>query len=429
MMNLARNMMSQSLQTSAQGLHGLVSLMGDRGKSGVTALAPCRPFWLAMRYSMSALMSSADHQPDWVAYRGFESMDFCGELLGRFVPPGENRLAWWELRNKLRAFCLFQYVDAILEVPSQGPLNLLNSVQQAKQLGPYKSVWAWEGLGRSYGRRELRRGRSYGMLSEFDTGLLPHQALVPLHVGMGLCFAEQVFEHLDSAPSQAQLRQALRQHLDLCDANARPAYRDACCETLGVVIFNLYPHLIHGIGAALAHDPHSAGLFWHGIGRGAYFAVESMLPLAQSPTHALEFILQSQPASEIRSNLIAGVIWAQVLVNLNNPEILLASLGRFAAAFQAEDGLRDGIASALRIWQLCASDDPWLKAFVNFQPEPKDRQLWNTWVLPACHDGLAEEHHPFQSGEYFRYRSSTKTACSRSAIEQTPILPRPGLGA
>src|SRR5262249_53715930 len=80
----------------------------------------------------------------------FDMLQQSAEVGRWFMPGRENRLAWQEFKNKLQAFDLFEHVDVVLSLPAGPDLSLTALLTQADALGPYRAVWALEGLGRYY---------------------------------------------------------------------------------------------------------------------------------------------------------------------------------------------------------------------------------------------------------------------------------------
>src|SRR5438270_4013917 len=81
---------------------------------------------------------------------GFAMMWMSAEAFKLVVPGRGDRAAWQEFQNKLQTFDLFEYVDATLQLPSGAGLPLAALVERSLALGPYRSVWATEGVGHYY---------------------------------------------------------------------------------------------------------------------------------------------------------------------------------------------------------------------------------------------------------------------------------------
>ena len=70
---------------------------------------------------------------------------------------------------------------------------------------------------------------------------------------MGTAFAEKLFGMLGSNASPAELLQTMERFVDMCRANCRPGWEDACIEPVGLVVRCLYPQLLaarqRGVGS------------------------------------------------------------------------------------------------------------------------------------------------------------------------------------
>jgi hypothetical protein len=168
---------------------------------------------------------------------------------------------WSELQNKIEAFSLFEYADSELGVAGHPGVPLHELVSRAFQLGPYRSVWAMEGLGYCYAGLHSHGG----LFCEDKTSRLPAASLVPLHTGMGLAFAQRVLESMSG--NQSRDFTLLDKFAQLCRDNSQNGYAGAAFEALGLVTRNLYPHLVPVVDAYLSQSEVFLAYFWHGIGR------------------------------------------------------------------------------------------------------------------------------------------------------------------
>ena len=214
------------------------------------------------------------------------------------VLPAAAGLERLELANKLEAFERFQQASAI---------------PHPAELGTYPFLWTAEGLGYAWAavdppRRFLER--------------LPDRAAIPLHTGAALFFATRLLETDRSATG-------LEGWLALWAENALPGYRDLAAEALGLVARNLYPYRVQGLGDWLQWAaPDLAELFWHGVGRGLYFAPTHALPWSGAAGRAFRKACDEPPHEPGRLNATAGLSWALTLVNIRHPEVLADVLWR-----------------------------------------------------------------------------------------------------
>ena len=301
----------------------------------------------------------------------------------RFMP-GESRLAWQELQNKLEVFSLFEHVDLTLRLPPSGNLTLAELMAEASTLGPYRSVWAIEGIGHYYTECMRSGKRKRSILQSDRDGSWPTERLAALHAGMGLSFASEVFETRPAHKSSDELRNRLRVFLSLCHDNSHEGYLDASYEALGLVARNLYPHLLPAIDAELTKlDDRLVGYFWHGVGRAMYFAPSNFLPTNCAPWRAVETALSEPPHELGRCNALAGVIWSLALVNLRQPQVLELFL-KYHPQIAETDVFDNSLRAALLIWRDSSPNDTLIQALGSHHPSnPALIDLWNR-VSRAC---------------------------------------------
>src|SRR5215510_3427809 len=99
---------------------------------------------------LQAATAFAAFSPRYMTKMSFEVLQQSADVFTCLMPGRDNRLAWQELKNKLQAFDLFEHVDIVLSLPTGPDISLPELVAQADALGPYRVVWALEGLGRYY---------------------------------------------------------------------------------------------------------------------------------------------------------------------------------------------------------------------------------------------------------------------------------------
>lgn len=338
--------------------------------------------------------------PRYMLKTAFDVMLQSTDLV-KGITPEEARHSFQEFQNKLQAFYLFEYVDSILGFPEGAVPNLTEMLYRTHSLGPFFSVWATEGVGHYYVYQVAASDRlPHSTLS--DAINVPAENLIPLHTGMGLALAE-VSLNRHSAPEA--LADAFVQ---LCRRNSRHEYWPAAMEALGLVVRNLRPELIAPLDQLFAsgHDDLRA-YFWHGIGRGHYFAVVNSLPRWNAPGQGFEMCLQS-PHELGKLNALSGFAWAMTLVNLRHPEIIASWLDHYGAMITS-DAVANGIASALLIWAFSASDDHLIRALAQYQPADGRSilpRIWENHVQQSAH--LVLECRTFnvtpETAKIFRYQ-------------------------
>ncbi len=163
-------------------------------------------------------------------------------------------------------------------------------------------------------------------------------------------------------------------------------------EALGLVTRLLYPQIVRIIDWRLsAIDPDLVGYFWHGVGRGLYFLPINALPCTSSTWRAVEMAQEEPPHSLGRLNALGGLAWAVTLVNLRHPAILETFLKQYGGVISANDAFSTGVSASLMIWYDIEKDDPYLRAFLQYQPDPSNPrlvQLWNSQVRAPAQEAL-----------------------------------------
>jgi hypothetical protein len=343
----------------------------------------------------------------------FEVMQQSAEACKFIMPGRENRLAWQELKNKLQAFALFEYVDVTLHLPSGPEVPLTTLVEKADALGPYLAVWAMEGLGRYYAETYWEyRGTPQHLLTADQVSALPPRSLVPLHTGMGLSLADHILATLTPQSLDTEIDTVLQRFIALCQHNSREGYTGAGLEALGLITRLRYPHMVSIIDRRLSViDPDIVGYFWHGVGRGLYFLPLNALPCSNSAWRAVEMAQGEAPHTLGQRNALGGLVWALTLVNLRHPAILETLLQRCGEALAANDAFSTGVSAALMIWYDIEGSDPYLRAFLQHQPDqshPRLGQLWNDQVREPCQQALQQYYGVLKArhclGEVFRYQ-------------------------
>jgi hypothetical protein len=348
-------------------------------------------FGISMVEMMSNVLTTQTFAPRGVMKTSLDMAHALAEAPQRFMPGG-SRLAWQELQNKLEVFSLFEHLDLTLRLPPAGHLTLRQLMARASTLGPYRSVWATEGIGHYYAECMRSDKRKRSILQSERDGSWPTERLAALHAGMGLSLASEVLETKPSQKSSAELRNGIQKFLSLCRDNSHEGYLDASYEALGLVARNLYPHLLPSIDAHLAElDQRLIGYFWHGVGRAIYFAPSNFLPTNSAPWRAVEVALSEPPHELGRCNALAGVIWSLALVNLRQPQLLELFLKYHPQI--AETVIFDkSLGAALLIWRDSSPNDTLIEKLGSHQPStPALANLWKR-VSRAC-SGASESQY------------------------------------
>lgn len=283
------------------------------------------------------------------------------------VLPGGFGGDWKELNNKIDAFRLFQFADREARVSDHGDI--------------FRSIWVLEGTGHIAGLESSLTVK--GLLSDAKASRLPDAAMIPLHAGMGTAFAEKLFRELPSNPSEVKIVKTVGRFIDACSANCRPGWEDACIEPFGLVVRCLYPQLLTRVSAAAdALDSRWRALFWHGVGRGLYFTPANFLPASGAHERMLKNAAAESNVASDRHNVLAGLIWAVMLVNLRHP----AAIQSVAAICQRQgwhEEFTNGLISALMAWRHMAPEDRCETApYISAKPQ------WKEWIEVPVRDAF-----------------------------------------
>src|SRR5262249_28606752 len=180
-------------------------------------------------------------------------------------------------------------------------------------------------------------------------------------------------------------------------------YVAASYEGLGLVARNLYPHLIAEIDRELSQMGNNLiDYFWHGVGRAAYFAPTNYVPLPGVPVRIVEMTRREPPHELGRRNALAGAIWAMVLVNLREPEVIENFLVQCAEVDFDSDAFANGVSSAALVWCDSTENTAPLEALGRHRPSFSREDLadrWNRLVRDPCRRAL--EHFPLLRKQNF----------------------------
>lgn len=303
--------------------------------------------------------------------------------------PGAAGLEWRELANKLEAFGGFQQAG-----PAGVPLA--EQVLRASGLGAYRSLWATEGLGYAHALDAWAPGPPRRLLAD---GGWPDHAALPLHTGAALAFAGWFLDQGEDA--------GLERWLALWDDNVQSGLRDLAVEALGLMTRNLYPHRMERLAGSLREiDPALDEPFWHGVGRGLYFAPTHALPWSGAIGRSFEKAWREPPHEAGRLNATAGLAWAFTLVNLRHPEILADVLERWSAEIGSGEAFANGVASAVLVWRDAVGRHRHLDAFLDHRPAGfrGEAARWHELVLAPC-ESLLRQTGPGLRAGLFRFQA------------------------
>ncbi|MBC8029071.1 MAG: hypothetical protein H7Z16_03085 [Pyrinomonadaceae bacterium] len=376
---------------------------GDRLQQGLCDLAP-------------ALLTPGAYTSRGMMRTSLKVVQQSAAVLGALAPSVEARASLQEFQNKLEVFDLFENVDTVLRIPRGVSVPLAQLVEHASGRDTFTAVWATEGIGHFFAETIWEaNGTPRGLLQGTAARSVPARTLAALHAGMGLSVANRILARVKSQSSQCHtscdLPGALMQFLALCRDNSTEGYVGAAYEAMGLVARNLYPHMVNHLHTHLSEMGEAlTEYFWHGVGRGIYFSPINYFPLGSSSFQAMEMARREPPDERSRGNALAGLVWAQLLVNLRQPEIVEGLLAECSGPFEA-GAFANGVSSATVIWRDSTDGDPHLEALCRYRPQTLQPELaarWRELVEIPCRRALDEYYDILKDhdcvGEVFRVR-------------------------
>lgn len=330
----------------------------------------------------------------------------------RVLAEGHGGLLCRELKDKGEVFCLVLDVASLIDIPPDPPLPLGELLERSYALGPFRALWAVEGLGHDYGDSFLQQGIVPSrILNDEATRGLPAESLLMLHAGIGLSFAKRCLDGTRSGIPEAELRSRVSEILRLCRDNSRPGYLGAAYESLGLVTRTFHPDLVPAVDRVVRDiAPEVLGYYWHGVGRAIYFAALNFLP--GSDRFVFEMAQREAPDEAARRSAVAGAAWAYALVAQRDPGILAELVIRPYGEQLARNGaFANGVASSAIMRQVTTPDAQLLIQFYQYQPDPSDvalGRLWEVLVRRPCEEALQRIYPVLERrgrlDEVFRYQ-------------------------
>jgi len=276
-----------------------------------------------------------------------------------------------------------------LGFPDEPSPSLDQLITNVATLGNPFRVFATEGIAYRLAESDLARNSSSQRLSSFQfcEDLSPG-LLVLLHAGLGLALAESVLSSMDERESECD--GLLENFNELCRQNARPGYAGVAFEALGLVAQTLYPNLVRNIDRCLSASEEALAYFWHGVGRGIYFAPLNVSPFRSAPWKAVEMCLSQPPHEPATQNAMSGFAWAFIAINLGQPEIMANFLKHHAEQLSANGGFVDGVRSAAIFWREVCPGEARLEAFPKYDPAGIDLapEIWGRYIRRPFQDGF-----------------------------------------
>lgn len=299
-----------------------------------------------------------------------------------------------EIRNKAEVYFLVRGNRHTLGIPSTypDPFPLSFYLERAYDRDDFPALFAVEGLGREFGRSQVRKDSSVSGLLLEDAHLpLPRKSILMLHAGLGMSFAKDLLDNLPRQAGRAELETAIDQFVALCRRNSSPGYQIAALEPLGLVTRTFHARLTRDVDEVLAaRHPELRRLYWHGAGRAIYFLAQNALPCATWDS----FLQCEQECVDAlsREELFAGQAWAFSMVNLREPAVLLQLfVTPHANDHPLPGAFRRGIASAIVMREETTPGTSMITKLLEFDAiSEKSRDAWHSFVLDPARDALAK---------------------------------------
>ena len=335
-----------------------------------------------------------------------------------FLPGTDSTVLVRELRNKFTVFNLVKQVPITLDLPDAPPYPpLADIVKRAMALEEYPRLWVIEGLGHYHGDTFWKRNQvPQGILSGEAYLDLPSATLTMLHAGIGMAFAQHLMKTVNHLSPVGEIRQILKEFIQLCRDNSQPGYEGAALESLGLITRHgmfygdTYPvKMVQIVSEELAlMDREVYGYFWHGVGRATYFLPINFIPGYGSISHAADMIRAMVPDDLALRNAISGLAWGVTMVNIRNPEIMEHWISLQRDQLVENDALTNGVMSGIMMRQDTTPNAPFIKAFYEHTPDPSLQDDWSNLIRPT--ETARQEYYPVlvekkRLGEIFRYRS------------------------
>lgn len=242
-----------------------------------------------------------------------------------------GRVRWLELRNKIAAYRLFNRFAT-----SRRGLG----VDVIGELHAHSRLFATEGYAYRYARPDTR-------VRDMPLQLGP----IALHAGTGIRLAEQALAAMAAGKCEES---TLAAFYVTCRSNSLAGFSGVTEEALGLVARMLYPEWIDTIDKHLrTMDSDTRARFWHGAGRGIYFAPSNAPPSRACPWKGVARCLAEPGDQAGKRNALSGFSFALTLVNLRRPEVLESFCQHHARQIECMDGAK----AAMAVWMISGNED------------------------------------------------------------------------
>ncbi len=370
--------------------------------------------------------SSGSHRAPWLSLdpvaMALASMRWMATAAS-FLPFAGRGLTALECANKIAAFEGFQAGRRSLAGPPSVE-TLLAALAANARLPAYPRLWQLEGIGYGWAELSLARGEEpRRLLSPSRVGELPRAFRVPLHTGLGLKLATHALDD-----GRGEVAGMVAGFWRQCRDNGREGYEEVCFEALGLAVRILRPGLRDQVAAHLAQvDRRRHALFWHGVGRALYFLPSNLMLSIGAEWSGLRRALAEPADDEGRNNALAGLGWAQALVNLRHPRIVVDRWLRLTARWPDRSigrPLGHGAACALAIWNEHAGTERYLEAFLHCGETiaaADQREAWHRYLAAPLSQLLGGPVAPAMPGALFTDRGLSEVLAAMAGEERPPV--------
>jgi hypothetical protein len=345
-------------------------------------------------------------RPEWINRTAQQVARQSSDAM-RTLTPGDNLRLYIDLvRNTFGVINLVNQSSAMLNLPP-GPIDLGSATQKAYTFGEYAPLWLVEGLGEAYADQNWSNVvPARGLLTTGQGAQLPEKALLMMHAGIGISFAQHLIRPLTPVAPKAAIAAALGRFVDLVRGNSRPGYEGPAFESLGLVTRTWYRAMVRLIDELLwTIGQEALEYFWHGVGRAAFFTY--LLP----GMNAFQGIRNEAPHELALFNATAGAAWAFTLVNIKQPEVVLHLVRTQTELLSSNDAFTNGLISTIMMANETLPGDPYTGALCAYRPQcgcPGLLAAWDRLVARPCRIAI-QNYFPVlkknsRLGELFRFQ-------------------------
>ena len=354
-------------------------------------------------------------------------------IISIFIPGRNAATAYREAKNKSWVMSLVNNLEQ--GFPPLGTFDPMKElpglVAKCYAIGLFESVWAVEGLGLYH--IEAMRAKNMPLkdaLKHPNLKSLPSGSMTMLHAGFGLSIARDCLKGLSHTTPPAELRKALEKFIQQCQDNSLPGYVGCAFESLGLVSLILHtPEMARALDRELAQiNPEVATFMWRGAGRALYFHPKNFMPGFRCPWRGIPMSRAIAPHETARKNLRAGVAWPTCIVNMRHPEVMETVLMYQGEHDPDRDMFISGVVSSMTMRYDTSPDDPYIKSFIEHQPDPRNEllcRLWKRDIKDPCTMAVNEIHPVLKRNnaihEVFHFQSLPDLVAKLKAAEKKTV--------